>query len=416
MNNSFKRLFLRIGSTNNDITRYKHTDLDIIDHVRLRCLLGFVLGTLGVLLAASSGSWDLTNHLLNKPETFFSPPHAGLYSGVGIVVFSSVWVLHYSRLRSAVNGINTDGGYEKSLKRAVSFPTKLLIIGAVMLLAAGPFDFVWHSVFGLDGLLSPSHLTLTMGMVVSGIGSLLGILSINDSNLRNQNGNKMKAVISSNHKVYGLPVLLIIGIVPVWLTLVGLTYMLSLPFSNTSYFKFNPDPNLAAVIATLVFPFLTSFILTYSQMLTRKFGVLTIIGSVFVIISLVTSILPNEHLTLTIPFYLLNIIPFLGVDVLLSKFLNTNKKTIVYAISGAVLGLTFFMLYYPLITNTYNEVLPNQKPLWPSLTIPTYFQMIDKIYPLVTLPALLMGILGVLFASGLERKTYRPLGLTAKGT
>ena len=144
-----------------------------------------------------------------------------------------------------MNGINTDGGYEKSLKRAVSFPTKLLIIGAVMLLTAGPFDFVWHSVFGLDGLLSPSHLTLTMGMVVSGIGSLLGILSINDSNLRNQNGNKMKAVISSNHKVYGLPVLLIIGIVPVWLTLVGLTYMLSLPFSNTSYFKFNPNPNLA---------------------------------------------------------------------------------------------------------------------------------------------------------------------------
>ena len=95
MNNSFKRLFLRISSTNNDITRYKHTDLDIIAHVRLRYLLGFVLGTLGVLLLPCSGSWDLTNHLLNKPETFFSPPHAGLYSGVGIVVFSSIWVLHY---------------------------------------------------------------------------------------------------------------------------------------------------------------------------------------------------------------------------------------------------------------------------------------------------------------------------------
>jgi hypothetical protein len=402
MNNSFKRIFLR----NNE-----PSELNLIASTRLRYLLGFVLGSLGVLLAASSGSWDLTNHLLNKPETFFSPPHAGLYSGVGIVVFSSIWAFHYSRSRNMVHDTNTNVGYNDSSKRTVPLPTKLLILGAIMLLAAGPFDFIWHSTFGLDGLLSPSHLTLTMGMVVSGIGCLMGILVVNNSNLRSYSGIKMRL---GNNERYRLTVLLIIGIVPVWLTLAGLTYMLSLPFSNTSFFKFNPDPNLAALIATLVFPFLTSFILTYSHLLTRKFGVLTMIGSAFVFINIVTSIIPNDHIALTTVFYLLNIIPFLAVDLLLSRFSNTSRNTIVYALSGAVLGLTFFMLYYPLIANIFNEVLPNEKPLWPSLTASTYFLMIGKIYPLVVLPALLTGILGALFASGLIQKTNQYVGLMTK--
>jgi hypothetical protein len=312
-----------------------------------------------------------------------------------------------------VHDTNTNVGYNDSLKRTLSLPTKLLILGAIMLLTAGPFDFIWHSTFGLDGLLSPSHLTLTIGMVVSGIGCLMGILFVNNFNLFNYSG--IKKGLGNNER-YTLTLLLIIGIVPVWLTLAGLIYMLSLPFSNTSFFKFNPDPNLAALIATLVFPFLTSFILTYSHLLTKKFGVLTMIGSAFVFINIVTSIVPNDHIALTTVFYLLNIIPFLGVDLLLSRFSNTSNKTIVYALSGAVLGLTFFMLYYPLIANIFNEVLPNEKPLWPSLTASTYFLMISKIYPLVALPALLTGILGALFASGLIQKTNQYFGLLAKRT
>ena len=40
--------------------------------------------SLGILLVTVGGSWDITNHLLSKPETFFSPPHALMYSGVAI--------------------------------------------------------------------------------------------------------------------------------------------------------------------------------------------------------------------------------------------------------------------------------------------------------------------------------------------
>ena len=45
-----------------------------------------MLVSIGILLAGAAGSWDITNHLLNKPETFFAPPHAVLYSGVAIAV------------------------------------------------------------------------------------------------------------------------------------------------------------------------------------------------------------------------------------------------------------------------------------------------------------------------------------------
>ena len=378
-----------------------------------------MLISIGVLLAASSGGWDITNHLLNKPETFFSPPHAGLYAGVAIVVFASILVLHNSRRNyTMANAKYQSTIIEKSIsgytKYRLSLPLKLIIAGVVMLLVAGPFDFAWHSAFGLDGLLSPSHITLTMGLVLSSIGALVGILSVNNSNLLSQNKNKIKSATTLispilqtrqtciNEK-YKSPILIVIGVIPVWITLSGLTHMLSLPFSDTEYFKFNPDPTLGAIIATLTLPFLVSFILISSFQLTRKFGVLSITGGVFMTVNLITSILPNQHLLPTIPFYLLNLIPFLAIDMLLSKLSDSNYKTTIYWVSGAVLGLTFFMLYYPLDTHTYNEILANPKPVWPSITSSIYFEVMNKIYPLVALPSITMGILGAIFAPSFKR-------------
>ena len=77
---------------------------------------GYVLVSLGMLLAAAGGSWDITNHLLNKPETFFAPPHAVLYSGVSAVVGA---VLVFSASKSAGKMI---------------WPMKLVIACVVMLM------------------------------------------------------------------------------------------------------------------------------------------------------------------------------------------------------------------------------------------------------------------------------------------
>ena len=386
-------------------------------------ITGYILVSLGVLLSASSGSWDITNHLLNKPETFFSPPHAGLYMGVVIVLSGSIMML--SRYNRSYSNISNNNHYINKLID-LPLPMKLVTIGVIMLVSAGPFDFAWHSAFGLDGLLSPSHSVLTIGMAVSSIGALLGMLSSNND--QNNNYNKSRkfnpsittssscsssAIVDStnnddNNTSHAISlILIIIGIIPVWITVSGLIHMASLPFSDTEHFNFNPDPTLAAIIATLAFPFIISFMLFSSFQLSvrskrtkRMFGILSITGIVFILINLTTAILPNEYLVPTIPFYILNIIPIVAVDILLSK-LSTPKTKIVNYVAGAVIGSIFFTLYYPLITHTYNEVLSNSQTVWPSLTSSIYFKMIDKIYPLMVIPAAVIGIVATIVSSKL---------------
>ncbi|TBR24185.1 MAG: hypothetical protein EPO63_04370, partial [Candidatus Nitrosotenuis sp.] len=55
--------------------------------------LGNILVSLGILVVTTGGSWDISNHLLNRPETFFSTPHFVLYSGVMIALSGAVLVM-----------------------------------------------------------------------------------------------------------------------------------------------------------------------------------------------------------------------------------------------------------------------------------------------------------------------------------
>jgi hypothetical protein len=425
MNNNFKTFFRKDSSrSTNNITSTIQLMLHFNEKAKRNPITGYILVSLGVLLSASSGSWDITNHLLNKPETFFSPPHAGIYIGVALVLSGSIMVL--SRYYHSSSNISNKYHHIDKLID-LPLPMKLVIIGVVMLVSAGPFDFAWHSAFGLDGLLSPSHSVLTIGMAVSSIGALLGMLSSNNDQNNNDNNKSIKfntsitnscsfsssSIVDStnnddNNTSHAVsPILIIIGIIPIWITVSGLIHMASLPFSDTEHFNFNPDPTLAAIIATLAFPFIVSFILFSSFQLSvrsrrtkRMFGILSITGIVFIIINLTTAILTNEYLIPTIPFYILNTIPIVAVDILLSK-LSTPKTKIVNYVAGAVIGSIFFTLYYPLITHTYNEVLSNSQTVWPSLTSSIYFKMIDKIYPLMVIPAAVTGIMATIISSKL---------------
>jgi hypothetical protein len=389
-------------SNNNESTAMKSSYF----HKRLinRFLVGCILVSIGILLAESAGSWDITNHLLNKPETFFSPPHIILYSGITLALIgATIMFLHW---RSYSTYISTRKG-EKNLELDLSI--KLVISGACMLILAGPLDFFWHLAFGLDGLLSPPHLTLTIGMLAGSVGALIGIRSyilINNSNNQEKRLNNDIDNFKNNER---FPIslyitLTIIGILPIWMSSSGLIYMFSLPFSDTEYYNFNLEPTTAAIIASVSFPFLISFILVslFKLMIEignkkRTFGAISVIGSIFIIITIVTMMIPNKSLISTIPFYVLNIIPIIIADIFLSKL--PLKRVFIYT-SGGILGSSFFMLYYPMITYIYNEVLSNQ-PVWPSLTAPIYFEMITGIYPLLVLPAVGMGILGTIVSSRL---------------
>ena len=370
-----------------------------------RFLVGCVLVSIGILLAESSGGWDITNHLLNKPETFFSPPHIILYSGITVAIIgATIMFLHW---RSYSTYVVSSRKGERNLELDLSI--KLVITGVSMLILAGPLDFFWHSAFGLDGLLSPPHLILTIGMFAGSIGALIGIPSyilINSSTGQEKRQNNNIDNFKNNERIAIsiYTTLTIIGILPIWMSSSGLIYMFSLPFSDTEYYNFNLEPMTAATIATISFPFLISFILVSLFKLTteignkkRKFGAISITGSIFIIIVIVTMMIPNKSLIPTIPFYVLNIIPIIIADIFLSKL--PLRRMFIYT-AGGILGSSFLMLYYPMITHIYNEVLSNQA-VWPSLTAHIYFDMIIQIYPLLVLPAFGVGILGTIVSNRL---------------
>src|ERR671931_1541306 len=129
-----------------------------------------ILATVGVFIQTEGASWDVTSHLLRRPETFFTPSHTMLYTGVGLLIISAAISAYLLRN----NNENSKGTHTKSFSTAL----KLLIIGSVISLVAGPSDFLWHQVFGVDGLLSPTHLTLVTGMLINSIAIGIGLARI----------------------------------------------------------------------------------------------------------------------------------------------------------------------------------------------------------------------------------------------
>lgn len=337
-----------------------------VDYSRL-ALIGNIAVSLGIIMVTAAGSWDITNHILNKPETFFAPPHALLYSGVGAALFG-FFVLYVGWIK---------GSKPPRFRKGI----RLAGLGIGLLLAAGPADYLWHSNFGLDGLLSPPHLVLISGMILSSVGALV-----------NSSG-----YAKDSKTTAGL--LAIVSLVPVWFSITGLFYSFSLPFSETDYFDFNPHPVFAAAFAASAYPFLVSVILILASSLSRRFGVASIVGALYLGIMSLTAIIPNDSLLGTIPFYWINMVPIVLGDVLISK----TKAAKPQYLAGAIFGSTFLFMYYPLVTYTYNEVL-FERVLWPSITSQVYFEMVPIISPVLICAGAISGIFGAKFAQRMSQR------------
>ena len=334
-------------------------------------LFGSILTSFGILLVTVGGSWDITNHLLSKPETFFSPPHALMYTGVAI---------------SLIGVVLTFVGWRnlQQFRDSYFLSLKIKLIGIGLLTGAGPLDFVWHSYFGLDGLLSPPHFTLITGMFLCSVGGLIGISRY----LKFNNSNSISKF------------LLILGVIPVWLSASGIISSLSLPFSSTDFFNFNQEPTIAFIIASLAYPFLISFSLTLVFRLSNyQFGILSILGGLFLMIYSSTAIVPNFAMFDTVLFYSLNLIPFVIADI----FLKLNRSKISMFFVGGLVGSVFYMVYYPYIMYTYNEILLG-KLVSPSLIYFVYFELIQNVLLYTIIPAILMGIAGVILSSKISKR------------
>lgn len=101
----------------------------------------------------------------NRPgmETFFTPWHAALYSGLGAVAAWVTLVVLRGRRAGTPLSAAVPAGYRGTF------------VGIALFSLGGLLDLVWHELFGievaLDALISPTHLLLALGgLLVLGTG------------------------------------------------------------------------------------------------------------------------------------------------------------------------------------------------------------------------------------------------------
>src|ERR671932_2560677 len=114
----------------------------------------------GVLVFLLGGYWDVGWHIPVGRETFWSPPHLLLYSGIVLILATCAYA--FVRAWRAGRKVPGPGPF-------------IAAIGAALALASAPIDDLWHRLYGLDvTILSPPHVMLIAGMAVAAFGALAG--------------------------------------------------------------------------------------------------------------------------------------------------------------------------------------------------------------------------------------------------
>jgi hypothetical protein len=100
-------------------------------------------------------------------ETFWTPWHGVLYSGIAASGFTLLWIM-----RSRLPSVPT---YQSLL--ALPNALRLPLAGMASLLVGGGMDTLWHNVFGIERdmeiFVSPSHELIILGMVLVAMGPAL---------------------------------------------------------------------------------------------------------------------------------------------------------------------------------------------------------------------------------------------------
>jgi hypothetical protein len=104
-----------------------------------------------------------------KLETFFTPWHGILYSGVLAVIISNVLVMQR----------NHSLGY--AWNRAMPAGYEMTVFGSILLVFAGIGDLIWHTLFGIEkniaATVSPTHLLLMLSLAIIFTGPLRAALN-----------------------------------------------------------------------------------------------------------------------------------------------------------------------------------------------------------------------------------------------
>ena len=334
-------------------------------------LTSFFIGLAGVSLSMWGASWDITSHLLRTPETFFTPSHMVLYTGVGISLISAILGLTIILTKKEVRG------------RPFVFGTKIIIVGAILQIIAGPGDFYWHELFGIDGLLSPTHLTLAVGIMMVSVGSTIGFARIRTE--MNQKNNFLKIILPISFGIF-------------WFSVMWLIFFFVLPISEGDTHNFNPNPYVALTLGIILLPFSFSLVFWFISKAIGNFGAASAAAIVFLVMNITSNIFTSEKLLFYLPWFAVPIISAVLADYILnkkikSKFLQNHSVKI----SGAVLGSMFFIFCFPMLAMTFldfyvfNDVFPYD-------VIHSSSNIITNIWLITIIPGAIFGMAGSMFA------------------
>ena len=341
-------------------------------------VLVLILATVGVLVQTEGASWDVTSHLLGRPETFFTPSHTMLYTGVALLIISATIGAYLLRKNN-----------KEILTKSFSTAFKLLIIGSVISLVAGPSDYLWHQIFGVDGLLSPTHLTLVTGMLINSIATVLGLARI----------------------IVHLPTLwerrlikaaMIPAFAAMWLTMIWYVYMFALPLSNGQYFNFNLTPIYESIIAIIALPTIGSMVFVTASKNIGRFGAATAVTVLLLVMNSFANIIPSNQLMPFLPWYLILIIPAVLTDLILTKSMIITRSKQIKAersviISGAIIGSIFYIIGYPMLPITFAEPLSYTFHSMNDLLV-NFIRTLPAVFIFTAIPGVAMGIIGAIIS------------------
>ena len=360
---------------NNNIFSRKH------DITTIMTML--IIASCGSFMQIAGTSWDVTSHIMEEPETFFTPSHAVLYVGVGMLTIAAVTSVILLIRNNLLRGM------------PVATALKLLIIGSTISLVAGPSDFLWHETFGVDGLLSPPHLALITGMLINAVATVLGLARI-DVHITSPSRQKL------------IKAAMIPAFAALWFTTTWYVYMFSLPFSNGENFQFNLNPLIASLIAIVTLPILSSIIFLTASKCIGRFGAGTIVSALVVGINIFANIVPSHGMLSSIlPWYTITaILPALIADIVLYSSAMKSKLRLRTSelIAGILVSLVFYIFNYPMLTwafaNPLDMPIANQQGMQAVANLTTNFlDTLPVMLSISLLPAALMGLLGALFVS-----------------
>ena len=234
-----------------------------------------ITSLLGSVLEIWGGSLDITSHLLGAPESFFTPPHAVLYSGVGIGLIAGIMAFLILVKDKEIR------------QESFSFGLKLIIVGSTIQIISGPGDFVWHELFGVDGLLSPTHLTLITGILIQSVGIVIGLTRL----------------VSFNFKI--VKPAIVVSFSALWFVVIAYIFQFTLPISKGETINLNPDPYVAGIILAITMPFFSVLIFWGSVKSMKGFGWASAVTALLIIFNITANVIPAEALWNYLPWYAL---------------------------------------------------------------------------------------------------------------